>query len=62
MMRQSIASVAAPSSAPDRGHPTTFIICEQDQALPPAAQEQTAAAADHLDDSLRHINLLRHAR
>jgi pimeloyl-ACP methyl ester carboxylesterase len=44
---QSIASGTAPSTAPARGHPTTYIICEQDQALPPAAQEQMAAAADH---------------
>jgi pimeloyl-ACP methyl ester carboxylesterase len=43
----SMSSATAPSSAPDRGHPTTYIICEQDQALPPAAQEQMAAAAGH---------------
>jgi hypothetical protein len=47
MVPQSLSSVASPSSAPDRGHPTTYIICELDQALPPAAQEQMAAAADH---------------
>jgi pimeloyl-ACP methyl ester carboxylesterase len=45
---QSIASGTAPSTAPARGHPTTYIICEQDQALPPVAQEQMAAAADHV--------------
>ncbi|HYF46156.1 MAG TPA: hypothetical protein VD926_08095, partial [Acidimicrobiales bacterium] len=28
-------------------HPTTYIICEQDQALPPAVQEQMATVADH---------------
>ncbi|MCW2702075.1 MAG: putative esterase [Blastococcus sp.] len=44
---QSIASATDSSTAPDRGHPTTYIICEQDQALPPVAQEQMAAAADH---------------
>jgi pimeloyl-ACP methyl ester carboxylesterase len=44
---QSIASATAPSTAPDRAHPTTYIICERDQAIPPAAQEQMAAAADH---------------
>jgi pimeloyl-ACP methyl ester carboxylesterase len=43
----SIASAAAPSTAPDRGHPTTYIICEQDQAILPAVQEQMAASADH---------------
>jgi pimeloyl-ACP methyl ester carboxylesterase len=44
---QSIASVTASSNAPDHGHPTTYIICEQDQAVLPAAQEQMAAAASH---------------
>jgi hypothetical protein len=47
LLPQSISSVTAPSTAPDRGHPTTYIICERDQAIPPAAQEQMAAAADH---------------
>jgi hypothetical protein len=45
---QSIASCTEPSTAPDRGHPTTYIICEQDQSIPPAAQEPMAAAADHV--------------
>ncbi len=44
---QSISSATAPSTAPDRGHPTTYVICEQDQALPVALQEQMAAGADH---------------
>ena len=47
LLPQSISSLNAPSTAPDRGHPTTYIICEKDQAFPPAAQEQMAAAADH---------------
>ncbi|MDN5916371.1 MAG: alpha/beta hydrolase [Pseudonocardia sp.] len=45
----SIASLTAASSAPDRRHPTTYIITEQDQAVPPAAQEQMAAAANHIE-------------
>lgn len=49
MLPQSMSSATAASSAPDRGHPTTYIICEQDQAVPPAAQEQMAAAADHVE-------------
>ena len=48
MVPQSVASFAAPSTAPDRRHPTTYIICEQDQAVPPPAQEQWAAAADNV--------------
>jgi pimeloyl-ACP methyl ester carboxylesterase len=46
---QSLSSLGSPSSAPDRTHPTTYIICEQDNALPVAAQEQMAAAADHVE-------------
>jgi pimeloyl-ACP methyl ester carboxylesterase len=48
MVPQSVSSFAAPSTAPDRLHPTTYIICEQDQAVPPVAQEQWAAAADNV--------------
>lgn len=47
MLPQSISSFTAPSTAPDRAHPTTYIICEQDRTVPPAAQEQVAKAADH---------------
>ena len=43
---QSLASWAAPSSAPPRSHPTTYVICTQDQAIPPQAQEQMARGAD----------------
>jgi pimeloyl-ACP methyl ester carboxylesterase len=46
---QSLASFGSPSSAPDRTHPTTYIICEKDNAIPVAAQEQMAAAADHVE-------------
>jgi hypothetical protein len=35
--------------APDRKHPTTYIVCEQDNAIPVAAQEQMAAAADRVE-------------
>lgn len=45
----SLAAATAPSSAPDRGHPTTYIITEQDHTLPPPAQEQMAASADHVE-------------
>jgi pimeloyl-ACP methyl ester carboxylesterase len=48
MVPQSISSFAAPSTAPDRRHPATYIVCEQDQAVPPPAQEQWAANADHV--------------
>lgn len=45
---KSISSLAAPSTAPVRGHPVTYIILENDQVIPPAAQEQMAHAADHV--------------
>jgi pimeloyl-ACP methyl ester carboxylesterase len=48
MVPQSLSSFAAPSTAPERDHPTTYIICEHDQAIPPAAQEQWAANADNV--------------
>lgn len=48
MVFQSGAGFATPSSAPDRAHPTTYIICEQDNAVPTAAQEQMSAAADEV--------------
>jgi pimeloyl-ACP methyl ester carboxylesterase len=48
MVPQSVSSFASPSTAPERRHPTTYIICEHDQAVPPAAQEQWATAADHV--------------
>jgi hypothetical protein len=48
MVPQSVSSFAAPSTAPDQLHPTTYIICEHDQAVPPEAQEQWAAAADNV--------------
>lgn len=43
---QSIASVSTPSSAPPRSHPVTYVICSQDRAVPPEAQEQMAQQAD----------------
>jgi pimeloyl-ACP methyl ester carboxylesterase len=48
MVPWSIACAAASSTAPERTHPTTYIICEQDQTVPPAAQEQMAASANHV--------------
>ncbi|MBW3602720.1 MAG: alpha/beta hydrolase, partial [Actinobacteria bacterium] len=43
LMLASAASMATPSTY--RGHPTTYVICEHDQATPPAAQEAMAAKA-----------------
>jgi len=44
----SLSSLGAPSTAPDPLHPSSYIICEQDRAVPPEAQEAMANAADHV--------------
>jgi pimeloyl-ACP methyl ester carboxylesterase len=49
LVPQSQASARAASTAPERTHPTTYIICELDNAIPPAAQERMAAAADNIE-------------
>jgi pimeloyl-ACP methyl ester carboxylesterase len=43
------AVFTAPSSAPDRRHTTTYIVLEQDRAIPPAAQEAMARNADRVE-------------
>jgi pimeloyl-ACP methyl ester carboxylesterase len=48
MAVQSLASWSTPSSAPRRSHPTTYVICTQDQAIAPQAQEQMARGADNV--------------
>lgn len=47
MVLQSAASSFAPSGAQARLHPTTYVLCSEDQALPLEAQAAMAAAADH---------------
>lgn len=49
LVPQSLSSLGSPSTAPARAHPTTYVICEQDRAIPPEAQEQMASAADHVE-------------
>lgn len=44
----SISSIGAPSTAPSPSHPSSYFICEQDNAVPPEAQEAMAGAADHV--------------
>jgi pimeloyl-ACP methyl ester carboxylesterase len=43
---QSAASFEAPSSAPARSHPVTYVLCTEDEAVPVPAQEAMAASAD----------------
>jgi pimeloyl-ACP methyl ester carboxylesterase len=48
LLPQSVSSITTPSTAPERTHPTTFVITERDQLFPPAAQEAMAKRADHV--------------
>ncbi len=48
LVLQSAGSHAIPSTAPDRGHPTTYVICEQDNAVPVPLQESMSAYADQV--------------
>jgi pimeloyl-ACP methyl ester carboxylesterase len=43
---QSAAAFAAPSSAPPRTHPVTYVLCTEDEAIPTPAQEAMSTAAD----------------
>ena len=47
LVLQSKSSFLTPSAAPARSHPTTYVLCTEDQALPLEAQEAFSAAADH---------------
>jgi pimeloyl-ACP methyl ester carboxylesterase len=47
MVLQSAASSVAPSGAPPRLHPTTYVLCSEDQVLPLESQEAMGAVADH---------------
>ncbi len=46
LLLQSAASVATPSGAPPRSHPTTYVLCTQDGAIPLGLQQQMSAPAD----------------
>ena len=45
----SLAVMAAPASAPAPGHETTYVICEEDQAVPVAAQQAMSARSDRVE-------------
>ena len=49
-VRQSAAAFGTPSTAPDRAHPTTYMIAAQDSdnCVPVAAQEAMSANADYV--------------
>ncbi len=43
------SALGVPSTAPDRTHPVTYVVLEQDNAIVPALQEAMAARADHVE-------------
>ena len=45
----SLRSLADVGSAPAAGHRTTYVICEQDRAVPPEAQEAMPSDADRVE-------------
>jgi len=46
LLRQSVAAIATPQTAPAwQTLPSTYVICDQDAAVPPAAQEAMSARA-----------------
>ncbi len=45
----SLRSLADVCSAPAARHGTTYVVCEQDRAVPPAAQEAMASGADRVE-------------
>ncbi len=47
-VRTSMSSLGAASTAPDPTHPSSYLVCEDDRAVPPEAQEAMASAADHV--------------
>ncbi|MGY1608580.1 MULTISPECIES: alpha/beta fold hydrolase [unclassified Geodermatophilus] len=50
LVLQSVAAFTAPSTAPERGHPTTYVVCaqESDNCIPVPAQEAMGAQAGRL--------------
>ncbi len=46
---QSMTFFVSPCSAPDRTHPTTYVVCTEDHCIPPQAQEAMAQQANHVE-------------
>ncbi len=44
----SLSSLQSPSTGPERTHPATYVVCQQDRAIPVEAQEATATTFDHV--------------
>lgn len=50
LVLQSAASFSAPSRAPARSHPSTYVKCTEDQCIPLALQEAMSSRADDVVD------------
>ena len=48
LVLQSTASFVAPSASPARSHPSTYVLCTEDQCIPLALQEAMARPADNV--------------
>jgi pimeloyl-ACP methyl ester carboxylesterase len=50
LVLQSVAALTTPSTAPERGHPATYVVCaqESDNSIPVAAQEAMASRAERV--------------
>ena len=49
LVLSSAAAALAPNSAPDRQHPTTYVVLERDIVLPTPTQERLATKADRVE-------------
>jgi pimeloyl-ACP methyl ester carboxylesterase len=49
LMWSATSVMGAPSTAPDRAHPTTYVLLEQDRAIPPEMQAAMATQADRIE-------------
>ncbi|GEL17768.1 alpha/beta fold hydrolase [Pseudonocardia asaccharolytica] len=59
LMWSSTSAMGTPSTAPARTHPTTYVVLERDNALPPAAQEAMATRADRVERmATSHVPML----
>lgn len=48
LVLQSASSFLAPSTAPTRSHPVSYVLCTEDRCIPPALQDAMAASAEDI--------------
>ncbi|MBC8090812.1 MAG: alpha/beta hydrolase [Pseudonocardia sp.] len=49
LMYSAAAALAIPAAAPDRTHPVSYVVLEEDNAILPERQQAMAARADHVE-------------